>query len=492
MKILTQFNLLILLVISQLSIYAQEINVLPDTPEGQIVSAYFDAFNSDDEAGYRTFITTKRLPSYIKKKSVEERLKDLQRMKQMIPQFELKKVVKNDPKAITVLAYSPPTDGWFKVVFTFTDEQPTLLKSIMMRPIGAPNTSNNPSFGKWETLTDLLSNVVEKTGIPGMSMVTVVDGKIDQVAISGVRKVGAQDLIEQTDRFHVGSVTKSMTATIIGRLIDDKLLTPKTTLQAIFPKIDMLPTYQSVTIEQLLQHTAGIPAYLTITDKEEKMLLSLPGNPTEQRLAFAKYVLQQSPTTKPGASWSYSNAGYSILGAISERVTSKLWEGLLQEYIFEPLKMKSAGTGWPNEASPEEPTGHFGSLNDLQSQEIGEYVLGAYLDPAGDVHCSMEDLARFAIAHLNGVNGQSSILTSETFQLLHQPDKESDYAAGWFIQRNDSGIVVHEHPGSAGTFYTYMAIEPETNRAWVISANAADMKIDGIFREIISVYRSKK
>ena len=57
MKILIKFHVLILLVISQLSIHAQNTNILPDTPEGQIVSAYFDAFNSDDEADYRTFIT---------------------------------------------------------------------------------------------------------------------------------------------------------------------------------------------------------------------------------------------------------------------------------------------------------------------------------------------------------------------------------------------------------------------------------------------------
>ena len=89
-----KFNIFILLVISQLSIHAQDASTLPDTPEGQIVSAYFTAFNSDEEGDYRTFITTRRLPSYVQKKSVEERLKDLQMMKQMIQQFDFKKVVK--------------------------------------------------------------------------------------------------------------------------------------------------------------------------------------------------------------------------------------------------------------------------------------------------------------------------------------------------------------------------------------------------------------
>ena len=472
-------------------VIGQEIK-LPDTPVGKMAKAYFEAFRSEDTNAMREFTLNNRTKAALERVSIDDRMAQFKQIKGMIQQLEPRQVLKSEDGHLALLVYSEPIQSWFEVAFTLNDGSPPLLESFALKPsTESADKPEDQGFGEWKDLAGLLNNAIDKHGIPGISMAMIQDGKIVEVTVAGVRQIDVKDPIQVNDRFHIGSITKSMTATLIGKLIEEGKLKLSTTLRDIFPKMKMLEAYESVTVEQLLTHTAGLPGYLTVSDEEEATLLALPGNPSQQRLAFAKLVLMQEPATNPGTAFAYSNAGYALLGTITEEVTGKSWKQQLEKVIFQPLNMKTAGTDWPKTAERmDQPAGHFGALNDLTPQRIDEYPLGAYIEPAGDVHASMQDLARYALAHLKGLRGEDGILKSETFKMLHTVKDNRNYAAGWFVNTLD-GKAVHEHPGSAGSFMALMMIEPEANRGVVIAANAGGLVLDGVFRKIIEVYQAK-
>ena len=94
----------------------------------------------------------------------------------------------------------------------------------------------------------------------------------------GVREAGTERAAKVSDRFHIGSVTKSMTATMIARLIERGELSWELTLGKALADVEMHPVYREVTLHQLLRHRAGIVAHLTHEDAELQRLGSLePG-----------------------------------------------------------------------------------------------------------------------------------------------------------------------------------------------------------------------
>jgi CubicO group peptidase (beta-lactamase class C family) len=172
--------------------------------------------------------------------------------------------------------------------------------------------------------------------------------------------------------------------------------------------------------------------------------------------------------------YSYTNAGYVVASHIAERATKRTWEELMCNLVFKPLGLHSAGFGWPAaEDHPDEPHGHFGAQPYMSVQEIGDDATGDldYFGPAGHIHCSIEDFARFAAFHLAGLRGQDGVMKAQTIERLHTPPANGDYAGGWWIRETKEGEFYHEHTGSGGTFYTWITLYPESDLGIVIATN---------------------
>ena len=299
-------------------------------------------------------------------------------------------------------------------------------------------------------------------------------GKIVERAAVGVRAHGSEDEALPGDLFHFGSVTKSITATMIGRLIEAGTLDWTTTVAEALPELEMGAAYRGVTLEQLLWHRGGVPQAMTFDDADMSRLVGLPGTPTEQRATFQREVLAQEPIAAPGAEMHYSNAGYALAGLMAERAAKKPWSELVRAHVLAPLRLESMGFGWPATAErPAQPRGHYRDGDSLRVQGLDEYDLGAFLAPAGDVHGSIDDLLRYAAAHLAGLRGKDGVLRAATVQRLHTPPPGGDYAAGWVVAEEPGGGRVHWHNGSAGTFYALVQLFPDRDEAVAVLVNEA-------------------
>src|SRR5262249_50628160 len=240
----------------------------------------------------------------------------------------------------------------------------------------------------------------------------------------------------------------------------------------------MLPPYRVARLEQLLTHRAGIPPYESVDDDTLYALNHAVRGTILTRHAFVRRVIQEAPVHEAGATYDYSNAGYTLAAAIVEQMTGKTWESCMEELLFTPLELKSAGFGWPADTHhADRPRGHRCDSTTVTPEPLDpSYHLGPVLSPGGDVHLSIADLARYVAFQLDGAEGRATKPALEPGswrRLQSDPDgAAAGYARGWQVLPGDSARPMLFHDGTAGTFYTRVLIEPGRDLAVVIATNA--------------------
>lgn len=317
-----------------------------------------------------------------------------------------------------------------------------------------------------DDIRDLLAAQRQASGLPAIAAGVSKDGKLLALGAVGVRKSGLGVAVTRDDKFHIGSDTKAMTATLAAMLAGEKKLRWDQTLAEFFPEraAKMDPVYRQVTIEMLLTHRAGTP-----DNSHDYGAKSDPV--TLQRLKYLDATITKPPASEPGK-FVYSNAGYIIAGTILERITGKPWETLMRERLFKPLGMNNSGFGPPSTAtSTDQPWGHVFDAGTYKPRH-GDNPPA--LGPAGTVHCSIADYLKFADFHASGGKRPPGLLAPELMEKLHTPPKGATYAMGWGTGKRDwaKGKVL-THAGSNTMNYFIVWIAPNIGLSIAAAANAA-------------------
>lgn len=323
----------------------------------------------------------------------------------------------------------------------------------------------------------LLAPIIQKYDVPGMAAAIVRNGEIVALGVAGVRTRGKPDKIAAADHFHIGSDTKAMTAMLCGILVDEGKLKWSQTLGDTFPELkkSMHPQYQAVTLEQLLTHRGGAPGDLT-KDELWGKLREHKGTPTSARRMLLQGVTSKPPEATPGEKYIYSNAGVSIAGHMAEKVTGKSWEDLMREKIFRPLGMTTAGFGAPGtRAKNDQPRGHKSDGSPVEPGAAADNPVA--IGPAGIVHCSIEDWARFGAANLPAA--KRKLVKPETLEKLHTPPPgDPKYAMGWIILDGQpwAGGPALMHSGSNKMWMAVAWLAPKKDFAVLVACNQANDK----------------
>lgn len=359
-------------------------------------------------------------------------------------------------------------------------------------------------------LADLLEPIRAASGMPGLAAVVLSGDRVIAQGAAGTRKAGSTRPITIQDKFHLGSDTKAMTATLLAMLVEEGRLKWDTTVGEIFTGLadPMDPAWRNVTLRQLLTHRAGAPHDLD-ADGLWGRLWQRQGTPTQQRLQLVRGVVARPPVNPPGTVYLYSNAGYAIAGAMAEVVTGQPWETLIQERLFQPLGITTAGFGAPGTRDAlDQPLGHTaaGQPVPVGPQADNPPAIG----PAGTVHMALPDWARFIALHLRGdpANPQRQVrlLKPESFAGLHEPaaGPGEKYAAGWLVVERgwakgpgagDRGLALN-HAGSNTMWFCVTWLAPERDFAVLIACNrggdAAAKACDQVAGALIKAYLLKK
>ena len=347
------------------------------------------------------------------------------------------------------------------------------------------NAVSNNGVGDADLL-NVLRQVRNSTKIPAMAAALVTDQGLQKVAAIGNRRWGTDSPVTINDLWHLGSDTKAMTATLAAILVEKGKLKWTTTVGQVFPDLadSFDPGFHDVNLLQLLSHEAGLPRDLNYGDINQSISLR------DQRLQAVRMAFHEKPLSTPGTKYLYSNIGYIIVGAMIERVTDSSWETEITQNIFVPLRMGSAGFGGLGTTGKlDQPWGHlmlgkpalFNGPNADNPPVIG---------PAGSVHSTIQDWARFIEDQLRGARGESALLLPESYQMLQNPHFGGDYAMGWVVANRDwAGGKALAHDGSNGMYFADVWIAPERNFAILVCTNegpdsftAADEAIAGIIK----------
>lgn len=354
-----------------------------------------------------------------------------------------------------------------------------------------------PSAGlSAQSLHSLLEATRDEKKVPALAAAVVqADGRIISDAV-GTRKAKSKKYpVSADDCFHLGSCTKSMTATLCAILVDKGQLSWDRTIASAFPKLveSIHPDWHNVTLEQLLCHRSGLPEDRAPDMKTWPKIRALKGPLPEQRIKMMEIILARPAATPAGSTFAYSNYGFAIAGAMCEAATGKSYEELMHSVLFEPLGITTAGFGPPGSAKEvDQPWGHDSMMGAYSAVKPGALSDNpAVIAPAGLAHMSMSDWAKYAQFHLRGTAGGKALLSATTMVKLHQVAPGQDYAYGWAIRKEDwAGGQTLGHSGSNGRWFAVIQIVPTKDYAVVVATNAADQAAQEACRDIVKGVRT--
>ncbi len=350
------------------------------------------------------------------------------------------------------------------------------------------------------SLNFLLHPYLSKYDLPAIAAAVVKDGKVISAGAVGTRRAGEKIPVTINDRFHLGSDTKAMTALLAAMLVEEGKLRWDTTTAEVFPELaeQMNPGFGRVTLAQLLSHTSGIPSDNEAIGKVYEKAMMQDGNLDDMRYwivrEWSKRPLEFDSRTK----FAYSNIGYTIVGAIIERVGGKTWDELITERIFIPLKLRTAGLGPQSSLGKiDAPVGHAVVDGKVKSMLAGPNGDGpAIIGPAGIAHMSILDFACWAGWNAGEGKRAPALVKPETMRKLHtpvisMPPKEDaapgtpaggKYALGWGELTVDwAPYPLLYHGGSNSMNLAHIWLDTKRDFAMVIVANISGEKANTAF-----------
>ena len=319
-------------------------------------------------------------------------------------------------------------------------------------------------------LTELAGTMVKDSGFPAVFVAIDRGTENPLIAAAGIRKSGNNTPVTSDDKIHLGSCTKSMTAVLIARLVEQKKLAWTDTIETRMPEVaKKIPeSHRQVTLAQLLQHRSGFPADARNWWMRDGATIS------EFRIAILTDSLNNLPLKPAGKEELYSNLGYMTAGLMAEYAMGSSWEQLIQQYVFHPLDMATAGFGPPSTlGSLEQPWGHL--LTEDNRFNALQHDNAPALGPAGTVHMSVRDWCKYCQIFCG--NGPKGYLSDDSIKKLVTPDLNDKYALGWgAVDRPWAGGRALTHSGSNTMWFSTVWIAPAEKTVYIVSVNVGGGK----------------
>ena len=350
-----------------------------------------------------------------------------------------------------------------------------------------------------DALRGRLDELAAKHGVPGATAGVRLGDRTEVVA-TGVTRLGTEIPVTPDTVFLIASITKVWTATLVMQLLDEgsvdvdapvsDYLDPP--LRLADPKVA-----ETVTVGQLLCHSGGFYG-----DAQEP---GFRGDDAVRRTVEGYGDLIQ--LHRPGTLFSYSNAGFNVLGRLVECVTSSTWDDALQSRLLEPLGLDHTATLPERIMTRPHVVGHEPSGPD----SLALRPVTTWLDPRGSGPCggtlatSARDLLAFGALHLRdgAAPDGTRLLEPATAAAMReprivQPDPSLSprWGWGWAVERVDAPRVV-EHGGNTCGQESQLVVVPEYDLAVCVLTNGdaqgllREQFVSGVLEDLVGIGRPR-
>lgn len=312
-----------------------------------------------------------------------------------------------------------------------------------------------------------LTGVVEEIDAPGAVVAVAADGEVHEFA-AGIANIDTGAEMTPDTLFPIASITKVFTATLVMQLVDEGRVDLDSPVRDYLPDFRVADEQASrtVTVRHLLTHTSGIDG-----DKFDTF-----GRGDD---ALARYVADCATLGQsypPGATYSYCNSGFNILGHLVAVLRGQTWDDAIREGIFEPLGMRYSGTLPEDVIWRRVAAGHQRG-DDGRPELLAVWEAERSHGPAGGVVTSARELLDFAAAFSGA--GDAHLLSDESVQAMTSPqlelpnpsEGETHQGLGWALARYPGQPALHGHGGDLLAHHALLVACPERNFAAVVLTN---------------------
>ena len=314
--------------------------------------------------------------------------------------------------------------------------------------------STQTAIGQLPSYEQRLATFLEtnraKLEIPNLELLVV---RADNV----VYRYGTDPKASFETPFYVGSVSKSLTALGVLKLVEEGRLQLDSKTVEVLPNVDFSDFRDDITVRHLLNHTSGI-------SKEQ-------GFAPLQSVASTDASQTISVHFQPNAKHEYSNLNYCLLGLVVEKVSGLSFCEYMQEAVFNPLQMNDAHIGNRDELSSKViPQYQYWGVFPVTSEQLDFSITSA---PAGFICASSSDLANYLQMHLkNGEFQGNQVLHPSLLTIMRTPWNQEDYgyAMGW-KRGSYHGVPFLQHLGATATSYCGIFLVPDKDIGFVLLTN---------------------
>jgi D-alanyl-D-alanine carboxypeptidase len=305
-------------------------------------------------------------------------------------------------------------------------------------------------------------------GAPGAMARIEDNGTVYQVA-KGVADRSTGRAITTSDRFRVGSVTKSFSAVVLLQLVDEGKLKLDAPVNSYLPGL----LDARITVRHLLSHRSGLYDYTN-----DMFAQTVPGFESVRNKVFSyqelvNLSLKKPLNNTPGAAYSYSNTNFVVAGMLIEKLTGNPVRTEYQNRILTPLKLTDTSYVHPETTiSGVHAKGYLtpdaagAALVDSTNQTV------SWAQSAGAIISSPRDLDTFFSALMAGKLMSAAQLT----QMQQWTTVNSTQGYGLGLRRRDlsCGISVYGHTGTVQGYYTYAFTSKDGKRSITALANTSN------------------
>lgn len=340
------------------------------------------------------------------------------------------------------------------------------------------------------SIDSLAGEIMQKTGIPGMAVAVVHDGKVIYAKGFGVRQVHTDLKVTPDTVFQIASVSKSISGSVIAGLVGRGVLKWDDPVQKYLPDFTLYDpdSGKKVTIRDMYSHRSGLPG--AIGDE-----LEFWGCNRTQIIHRLRYL----PVNPIGKVYAYSNFAMTTGAEAAAHAASKPWEDVSQDVLYGPLGMTQTSSRFADfEKRPNKSSLHI--LNDKNEWVLSHRQPDAQ-SPAGGVTSTVNDFGKWMIMEIDqgSFEGKQIIEKNALLQtwepMMKMPDRADIwYGLGMIDFMDDKGQKHLAHSGafSAGASTTYEMI-PAQKIGIVVFTNGIPLGLpEALVKEFYNIYNSGK
>lgn len=325
-------------------------------------------------------------------------------------------------------------------------------------------------------ITDTLR---QKTNNPGMAIAIFHDNKLILKKTYGVRSRDNGLPINDSTLFQIGSLSKAFTGVVAFKLEEQGKINWNEKVVHYLPNFELYDKYatQNATFQDLFTHRIGV-------DKHYNLMYG-PHLQREEILKKLKYLSFKGSFRE---NFLYNNQMYVVAGLIEEKVSSKSWDMLINENIFDPLGMKNSYTTIDQFQSYKNNTVSYGP----DGKEVIPNVNIDNYNSAGSITSTIDDMSQWLQMLLNkGTFNNKIILNEDQFSrstmplTIRYPDEEVFYGIGWEINTKKRLVF---HSGSTAGQRSVLCFSPEKGFGIVVLTNQQSNLTNSLMHYAVNIF----